>query len=660
MKHFYTLLIEHKSLSALLLLACVFLLYANALDNAFQYDDRHSIVENPHIRDLGNIPAFFSQAEYFSRDADKAMYRPFVLVTLALNYAWSGYETYSYHLVNTAIHSLCVLLVWGILLRLGRPPCMALFGALLFAVHPLCSEPVNYISSRSELLAALGALAALWSFMLNSERRSALLTCFSLLCFAIGLFSKSVAIVMPLWLMVWDVQRGAPINGRRYAPYVGIALLYLLIVREFVARAVLNEPVRSWFMQAGTQAKALVYYVYLTFSPVSLSAHHAFSESPMSEPLVWLCAVLLLSMLWWAYRLRAEYLGLALALSALLPTLIVPLNVLVNEHRLYLPVAGMAIALSGLRGLERLSGLAWGAPLLISLGFLLSMQRNEVWQDEYSLWQDVALKNPHAVRPYVYMGNAMRRDGNSQEALPYYQRALDNDSANPVARAGLAAAYRDLGRLDEAIAEFERAIVDAPQMRDLHYSLGRVLQQASRYEKARQHYLALPAESPHYGIALNNLGTLHELEGRGDSALHYYARSRRLGVIDAKQNLQRLTAKVVQQVEVELQRGDVQRAELLCRQILAADAGHLYARFFLAISLFEQRRYRESIAENRALLLTFPEFGDGHLQLANALETAGRLEEAQQVYQTLLVSTANEELRRLGQERLRRLQERMP
>ena len=91
MKQLYFALVSRRDASALLIACAVVVVYANSLDNAFQYDDRHSIVENPHLRALDNIPAFFSHPEYFSRDADKAMYRPLLLVTFALNYAWGQY-----------------------------------------------------------------------------------------------------------------------------------------------------------------------------------------------------------------------------------------------------------------------------------------------------------------------------------------------------------------------------------------------------------------------------------------------------------------------------------------------------------------------------------------------------------------------------------------
>ncbi len=76
----------------LLLLAVVCLAHFNTLGNSFHFDDEHSLTENPHIRDLGNIPAFFSRSDMFSANVGSDMYRPLVLVSYALNYSVGGYE----------------------------------------------------------------------------------------------------------------------------------------------------------------------------------------------------------------------------------------------------------------------------------------------------------------------------------------------------------------------------------------------------------------------------------------------------------------------------------------------------------------------------------------------------------------------------------------
>ena len=153
----------YRAMGTIVLVSVI--LYFNSLNNAFHYDDIHSIVENPHIRDLSNIPSFFVDSELFSGEPHNRMYRPVLLVSYGLNYAVGGYEVHGYHLVNLLLHILNALLVYGLARSFRRDGSFALFAGLLFAAHPVNTETVNYISSRSSSLAAFFYLSAFYLFI---------------------------------------------------------------------------------------------------------------------------------------------------------------------------------------------------------------------------------------------------------------------------------------------------------------------------------------------------------------------------------------------------------------------------------------------------------------------------------------------------------------
>ena len=140
------------------------LAYAPALSGTFHYDDEHSVSSNFHIRSLASPLRFFIDPEQFSVDADKAMYRPLVVLSLAMNYAMGGGDPRTFLAFNLLAHIGCAMAVWWVAGGLGASPVGALAAGLLFAVHPLCSEPVNYVSARSESMAVLLGLmgGGLW------------------------------------------------------------------------------------------------------------------------------------------------------------------------------------------------------------------------------------------------------------------------------------------------------------------------------------------------------------------------------------------------------------------------------------------------------------------------------------------------------------------
>ena len=98
--------------------------------------------------------------EFFSVDINKSMYRPILLLTYCINYALGGYDVIGYHIFNVLIHICNSLLLRAVVIGLGYSSGAGLLAGVLFVVHPLTTEPVNYISSRSDSLAAMFYLGA--------------------------------------------------------------------------------------------------------------------------------------------------------------------------------------------------------------------------------------------------------------------------------------------------------------------------------------------------------------------------------------------------------------------------------------------------------------------------------------------------------------------
>jgi hypothetical protein len=275
------------------------LCYVNALDGAFHYDDFHSIVDNPGVRSLENIPAFFWDTTLFSVDESKGMYRPLLLLTYALNYVVGGYASPGYQAVNLFLHIACSVLVWAIAAVFFRQGSIALMCGLLFAVHPMATEPVNYVSSRSELLAGVFYLGSFLTYL--TAQRAAHLRHLSIVLFAFGLLSKATVVTLPLVLLVYDlwlVERVRDLSAavsvvrsrwRAYTPYWALVLLYFWLIKSvgFLDRS-LAAPVRDWGTQLWTQIKAPVYYAKLMVMPIGQNVEHQFfeSQSPASGVVV--------------------------------------------------------------------------------------------------------------------------------------------------------------------------------------------------------------------------------------------------------------------------------------------------------------------------------------------------------------------------------------
>ncbi len=495
--------------TAMALSALVLLTYANSLGGTFHYDDFHSLVSNPAVRDLANIPAFFHDPRLFSVDADKSMYRPLLLVTYALQYAMHGYQASGFVAGNILIHLGCVLLLWRLVLRLA-PSLSAATVAIavaLFAVHPVVGEPVNYVSSRSESLAALCILGALLLHLRTREDHRWWGGSLGLLL--AGLLTKATAAAMPILVAVGElsgVVRGRQdwrSISRRVAPYGVVLGGYVLWLssRQLLPddRA---EPVRSLATQLATQLKGVAWYVHLLSLPVHQSVDPAFTEGAWSTAVVWLGAALLLSVLLllrWAGTQTRWWLLWPVLVA--LPASAVPLNVLVNEHRIYLAVAGLCMPFASL---AKVPGTGWRrhwpALALVVVLATLSVQRNAVWASEKSLWSEAVAHGPHGARARVHLGNALRQEGALAAAGQQFEQGLRAEPNNLAAHTNLASIY------------YEQAVNNGGQQEAL----------LAAAEQHYQHVLRLQAE---HREALTNLGNVYRLRGNVAVAAQYYQRA---------------------------------------------------------------------------------------------------------------------------------------
>ena len=519
--------VSRRSVALAVIVACGLAVFYNTLGNSFHYDDEHSIVENPHIRSLENVPRFFVDPGTFSGLPEARMYRPLLLVTYALNYALGGYGVFGYHLVNLLLHLANACLLWIVAGRLLGKGWGALLAGLLFAVHPLASEPVNYISSRSSLLATLFLLLAFLLLVRAGERKCGWKQHgWIAVCYLAALLSKSIAIVFPLIGAAYLLLVAQRKIWKCLALPAVISLLYLAGTRAIVGKALL-QPVRGYGAHLATQIKAAVFYVWKMAVPTGLSVEPQFRVADgFGDGTVVLAGFALASSIFaiWSGRRQKRLLAFALVwfLLALLPSSLAPLYVLVNEHRLYLPMAGAAVGVGLLAdgGGRRLS-VSWVFVLLF-LG-ILCFQRHVVWKSEESLWGDAVVRGGHMARPYINLGKAYLEQGRYREAIEVSRRGLDIDPGLARAYYNIGTGYLQLENYELAEAYYQSALERQPDLIQAHNNLGNAyLEQGlpDRAEVAYRKALGIQENPSLY----HNLANAFMEQGEVDSARVYFRR----------------------------------------------------------------------------------------------------------------------------------------
>ena len=480
---------RRPELILIFVVAAVVLVHLGSLDNSFHYDDGHSIQRNPHIRDLANLPRFFTDTSLFSENPEYAMYRPLVLVSHALNFSLGGSNPAGYIALNLAIHTAVTALAFFVLLQLGGGLYGATLGALLFGLHPVHTEVVNFVSARSESLAAAFMLLSFAAYMRATRSGGSKIAvssegyrAFSVLAFGLGLLCKATAIALPALLIAYAWLRHRKGGSwrdlaRSQVAYWAVTALYVATYLFFSSRSVGRaSEVRSATSQIATQAKAIVHYIKVSVMPTELTVYHQFFISDsLAEwaPFLGLLAGLSLAVLF-AVLFRTNWLasfGCAWFVITLFPTLAVPLNLAVNDHRLHLAVLGPMITLTALCKDRRF---AIGAVAVAVLFAVLSAKQDAVWQDERSLWDHAVRRAPLMPEAHYNLAVEYHEAGDLQSARLSYEAAVGLDSTYGEAQANLASIYRAAGELGKAESALKAALLAEPELPGALNSLGSV------------------------------------------------------------------------------------------------------------------------------------------------------------------------------------------
>jgi tetratricopeptide (TPR) repeat protein len=550
----------------LILALAIGLVYSNCLDNSFQLDDGYGLSNNPWVRNLSYIPQYFTDPFTLTTLKSNADYRPILQITYALNYAISGYKTWSWHLFNLGLH----LLVSVALFCLGRAligsrrilpiswlseaegDTCAAFAALLHAVHPIGTGCVNYMWARSSLLVATFGLPSIVLY-LASFRGGKRFYWGALLLFVLALFTKAEAVslfgvyFLAELILSPDVHE-TPLLGRvlrrslllRLLPFAVSLLLYLLLRQALLPRFLEDArhaaDVTSYHYLL-TQFRVWWFYIGRMMAPVNLVADDTSYRvsRTLTDPVV------IYSLAGWAITLAVAALLLRPAPAMawcfffyfviLSPTSsVAPLAEMHNEHRPYLPTAalwllvaaGLFLILRALTPRPR-RGLALLALLLVpALGYL-SHDRNRTWRDDLTLWEDVAEKVPGSSRGQMNYGLALMARARFPEAEARFREAnrLAPNYIIPWINLGIVLAAQN--RIPEARAAYDRAVAIDPNDETSLLWRGRFLEQ-SDLPRAIEDYKGALARDKRNLEAMELLASALIRAGRADEARPYIVR----------------------------------------------------------------------------------------------------------------------------------------
>ena len=520
------------------LFAVAFMCYGNSLNADFHLDDLHQIVNNQYVKSLRNVPSFFVNPERGSFYSSARIYRPVTFGTFALSYAMSGYDRWGYHLFNIIVHALNACLVYLVLasaLRgLGREESRfaALAPALLFAVHPLQTDAVTYISGRSILLASFFCLLALLAFIEYRRGRlsATLFFAASLALSMLGMMSKEAAVCLPGLMFAYDL---AEPRARRwlflaYLPAVTAVAAFLLVKAALHSEVGDSNALGAWRYFI-TESHVWLLYARLFVFPFNQNMDYYMKPLVSADFLSYLSFGLVASAVYIIYRIRKTRPDLAFcglwAILALAPeSSVIPIPDVVREYRMYLSVGGLAGLVCLASPVVRLNvGIKAALALTLALFCVLTVGRNRVWATEYSLWADVAGKSPLSARAHANLGKALIADNRFADAVaeldlalkytdPSYDQSLSVRNLRGIC-------LNNMGKTGQAVDEFRGIIALAPDYKEAYMNLSQILYSSGRYAEAAETLSRELERYPDYARARLLLGKTYAKTDRIKDAL---------------------------------------------------------------------------------------------------------------------------------------------
>ncbi len=543
--------LTHRA-AVLLVVACALALYSNTYGNGFHYDDREVIVQNQLIRRISPVEAFTSPS--FDHAGRFPVFRPLLLLSYAANYRLGGLHPFGYHLANVLLHALVAVLLYVVTSRLVAggsgsdrlSPVLPWLAAMFFAAHPINTETVNYIWARSTSLATVFYLLGVVCFLQaraslepgeprNRALRRLWIGC-ALAAFFLALCSKEIAITLPAVLLLTELcNRGRSSVRERawlHVPFWVMGGAYALFMYHHVAGVLTEPPPRSVAVNLLTQFNVIAGYVRLLLVPAGLNVFHVVPEvrslAAFPTPFSLLLLSLLVVLAGIAYR---RYALITLAILWFLMTLsptssVLPLKVLMNEHRLYLPGMGFCILVAALLAgpvRRRYPRAAIAVALaILSLYAVGTVRRNTVWKNEVTLWADALRKSPGRVEPHIQMGVGYAERGMAEAAVAEYEKALEIYPYLPDVHYNLGNVYLDAGMYERAADEYQKMLALVPSSARGHYALGIAYGARLEFALALDHFARAKRLDPAYpGVErkIELMHTLRDLHARAMEAL---------------------------------------------------------------------------------------------------------------------------------------------
>jgi tetratricopeptide (TPR) repeat protein len=618
------------------------LIYAGSLHDAFvRWDDGMLIYENPAIRAINP-----SSIKWIFTHFDPELYIPLTFFTYQVEFAISGTQPFLYHLDNLVLHTLNALLVAWFLYLLIQRKWIAVALGLLFLVHPLNTEAVEWASARKDVLSTFFFLGSMIAYLYYQQRVMVSVDepytrgpssplgvthkkylALSVVLFLLGLLSKVMVITLPVVLVLIDWLQSRPINRKMFTDKIAyLALAIILGLVGILGKQSIIASTTLW-QKVLMGCKSISFYLHQFFWPAKLSLLYPYTKtitlaSPDFFIPVIVVLILLVLIIVSRNRFRFVSVGLLFYVITVAPTL---LNFskgdldlyFASDRYAYVPqigllfIIGVLVAIATdrqtIKGVTRYAPTAIGCVLIAVLS-VMAYRQSLVWADTRSLFEHVIEVYPDASYvAYNNLGNMYRLQNDLPSAIAQYRKAIAI-KPHPRTYSNLGAAYRKQKDIPDALEAYKKALQLDPKSPDAHFGLGIVYADEGQFSDALAEYnTALTLNPTRPQDIYTDLGALAAVQNDFQGAVTEYQKALAIDPYNPPT--------VYNMAVAEDSLGQTQQAMKDYANAIALDPKMIAARINLALLEYNSGDTASAIAQFRTVLLLDPTNASAHSAL---------------------------------------------
>lgn len=436
----------------------VLAVYCSTFSHGFVWDDIDVIVDNPLLASLKNLPSFFIHEDRI--DAMTGYYRPLTYVSFLIDRSIWGLNPLGFNITNLILHIAVALTFYLLMVELFKKESYAFIATLIFSLHPIANETVNFhAGGRNTMLCALFALLSVF-FHIRRKFPAAII------CFSLAIFSKEFALLIPAVFLFHDrclSDKKLPLKN--YAPYIAVIIGYLAI-RSFAVASpnflkqldIVNLLILS--------PKLVVSYISNMVFPLHLQTMYditAVERIRQILPYILFIVCIVMSAIY--FRKKREILFstgwfflFLLPVSGILPTGITSMA----DRYVYFSSMGFAMALAYVISLANRKAVIVIMALLCTWYTTIDIQRNSIWKDQLSLFNQMVKDVPQLAVGYQNLGYCYYDKGDIDNAVKYLSIAYTKSELNSRMMIGSASIFWEAKQYDKAIFALNKKLQYEP------------------------------------------------------------------------------------------------------------------------------------------------------------------------------------------------------